>query len=62
MSTIKDLQLSRSTVTRRFEEMEENLAAELERDIGRCECFSIQFDESTDCGYRALVRFHKDGV
>jgi len=48
MSAIKDLQLSRSTVTRRFEGMEQNLAAELERDICRCECFSIQFDESTD--------------
>jgi len=48
MSAIKDLQLSRSTVTRRFEGMEEKLAAELERDIGRRECFSIQFDESTD--------------
>ena len=28
--------------------MEENLAAQLERDIDRCECFSLQFDESTD--------------
>ena len=48
MSAIKDLQLSRSTVTKRFEGMEENLAAQLERDIDRCECFSLQFDESTD--------------
>ena len=48
MSEIKDLQLSRSTVTRRFEGMEENLAAQLERDIDRCECFSLQFDDSTD--------------
>ena len=48
MSAIKDLQFSRSTVTRRFEGMEENLAAQLERDIDRCECFSLQFDESTD--------------
>jgi len=48
MSAIEDLQLSRSMVTRRFEGMEENLAAELEGDIGKCECFSIQFDESTD--------------
>ena len=28
--------------------MEENLVAQLERDIDRCECFSLQFDESTD--------------
>ena len=48
MSAIKDLQLLRSTVTRRFEVMEENLAAQLERDIDRCECFSLQFDESID--------------
>ena len=48
MSEIKDLQLSRSKVTRRFEGMEENLAAQLEKDIDRCECFSLQFDESTD--------------
>ena len=46
MSAIKGLQLSRSTVIRRFEVMEENLAAQLERDIDRCECFSLQFDES----------------
>ena len=44
MSAIKDLQLSRSTVTRRFEIMKENLAAQLERDIDRCECFSLQFE------------------
>ena len=48
MSAIKNLQLSRSTVTRRIEGIEKNFAVELERDIGRCECFSIQFDESTD--------------
>ena len=34
MSASKDLQLSRNTVTKRFEGMEENLAAPLERDIG----------------------------
>ena len=28
--------------------MEKNLAAQLEREIGWCECFSLQFDESTD--------------
>ena len=48
MSAITDLQLSRSTVTRQFEGMEENLAAQLERYIDRCECFLLQFDESID--------------
>ena len=48
MSAIKDLQLSRSAVTRQFEGMEEDLAAQLERDIDRCEYFSLQFDESED--------------
>ena len=48
MSAIKNLQLSRNRVTRRFEGMEENLAAQLKRDIGRCECFSLQFDGTRD--------------
>ena len=48
MSAIKDLQLSKSTVTKRFEGMEENLTAKLERVIGRYECFSIQFVKSID--------------
>ena len=48
MSAIEVLQFSRSTVTRRFEVMEENLAAQLERYIDRCECFSLQVDELID--------------
>ena len=48
MFAIKDIQLSRSTMTRRCEGMEENLTAQLQRDIAMCECFSLQFDESTD--------------
>lgn len=47
MSAIKDIQLSRN-VTRRCEGMEENLAAQLHRDIAVCVSFSLQFDESTD--------------
>ncbi|XP_067937246.1 general transcription factor II-I repeat domain-containing protein 2A-like [Watersipora subatra] len=48
MSAIKDVQLSRSTMTRRCEEIEKNVTAQLQRDIAMCECFSLQFDESTD--------------
>ena len=48
MSAIKDRQLSRNTVIRQFEEMEKNFAAQLKRDIGMCECFLLQFDESTN--------------
>ena len=48
MSAIKDIQLSRNTVRRRCKKMEENLAAKLQKDIAKCECFSLQFDESTD--------------
>ena len=33
-------------MTNRSERMWGNLAAQLQRDIGRCECFSLQFDES----------------
>ena len=47
MLAIKDIQLSRNTMTKQCERMEENLAARLQRDIARSECFSLQFDEST---------------
>lgn len=48
VNAIKDVQLSRNTVTRRCEEMAENLHEQLKKDIDACECFSLQFDESTD--------------
>ena len=48
VSVIKDIQLSRNTVTRRCEEMEENLTAQSRKDRARCECFSLQFDGPTD--------------
>ena len=48
MSAIKDMQLSRSTVTRRCEDMSEDLHSQLKKDVNSCECFSLQFDESTD--------------
>ena len=46
MSPIKDLQLSRNTVTRRFERMETLQLCW--REIGSLECYLLQFDESTD--------------
>ena len=48
MNAIKDMQLSRSTVTRRCEDMSEDLHSQLKKDVNSCECFSLQFDESTD--------------
>ena len=48
LSTIKALQLSRSTVTLRCEAMAEDLTQQMWKDIGDCECFSLQLDESTD--------------
>ena len=48
LSSIKALQLSRSTVTRCCEVMAEDLTQQLWKDIGDCKCFSLQLDESTD--------------
>ena len=48
LSSIKALQLSRSTVTRCCEVMAEDLTHQLWKDITDCECFSLQLDESTD--------------
>ncbi|KAJ8352117.1 hypothetical protein SKAU_G00235930 [Synaphobranchus kaupii] len=48
LSSIKALQLSRSTVTRRCEATAEDLTQQMWKDIGDCECFSLQLDESTD--------------
>lgn len=48
ISTIKDMQLSWNTVTRRCEGMAEDVETQLKKDIDACECFSLQFDESTD--------------
>lgn len=46
--SIKALQLSRTTITRRSEVMAEDLTQQLWKDIADCECFSLQLDESTD--------------
>jgi len=51
LSSIKALQLSRSTVTRRCEVMAEDLTQQLQKDIADCDCFSLQLDESTDSRY-----------
>jgi len=48
MKAIKEVQLSRNTTSRRFERMAVDVEEQLKRDIDACECFSLQFDESTD--------------
>jgi len=44
----RDVQLSRGTVTRRCEGMAEDVEEQLRKDVEQCQCFSLQFDESTD--------------
>jgi len=48
LTNIQDLQLSRSTVTRRVEVLSENVNTKLISDIQRCHYFSLQLDESND--------------
>ena len=48
LGSIKALQLSRNTVTRRSEAIAEDLTRQLWKAIADCECFSLQLDESTD--------------
>lgn len=48
MKAIKEVQLSRNTITRRCEGMAVDVEEQLRKDIDACECFSLQFDESTD--------------
>ncbi len=48
MAAVKDIQLSRNTVSQRCEGITGNLEKQLEKDIDCCECFSLQFDEFTD--------------
>ena len=55
LSSIKALQLSRHTVTRRCEAMAEDLTHQMWKDIRDCECFSLQLDESTDVSDIAQV-------
>ncbi|CAH0407789.1 unnamed protein product [Chilo suppressalis] len=48
MSAIRELQLSRPTVTRRIEVTSQDMADKLKHDIVECTYFSLQLDESTD--------------
>ncbi|XP_072377744.1 zinc finger BED domain-containing protein 5-like [Diabrotica undecimpunctata] len=48
MSVIKEVQLSRPTVTRCIEIMGKDLESQVKSDIMKCMYFSLQFDESTD--------------
>jgi hypothetical protein len=47
-SAIKEVQLSRSTVTRRVEYMSDDIEQQMRQDLEICEFFSLQLDESTD--------------
>lgn len=48
ISAIKDIQLSRQTVTRRVETISKNLENQTMNYLRDCTYFSLQFDESTD--------------
>ena len=48
ISTLSDVQLGASTMTRRVSAMSTNLAEQLDRDLVRYRWFSIQCDESVD--------------
>jgi hypothetical protein len=47
-NAIKEVQLSRSTVTRRVECMSDDNEQQMRQDLEICEFFSLQLDESTD--------------
>lgn len=48
LSNIKSLQLSRTTVMRRIEDLSSHVNNQLMSDIHNCVAFSLQFDESND--------------
>lgn len=48
MADVKDIQLSRNTVTQQCVGIAGNLKDQLKNDIDSCECFSLQLNESTD--------------
>ena len=48
ITNIKELQLSKRTVTRRVELLGENMNSKLMLDIKDCHAFSLQLDESND--------------
>ena len=45
---IKELELPKNTVMRRIGKMSENVVDQLRNDFTKCECFSLQLNESTD--------------
>jgi len=45
---IKEVQLSRNATIRRCEGMAVDVVEQLRKDTDACECFFLQFDESTD--------------
>lgn len=53
MDPIKDIRLSQSTVTCKCKGMA--VKEQLKKDIDTCECFSLQFNESTDMMDRAML-------
>jgi hypothetical protein len=48
ISTIKNIPLSRPSVTSKVELIAENVTEQLKMDLLSCACFSLQLDESTD--------------
>ena len=54
-AAFQDLQLSRNTVMRRVEKMNENVSQQLQADISKCNAFSLQLDESTDISDTAQI-------
>ena len=47
-NAIQGLQLSRNTVMRRIESMNQNRSDQYCEDVAQCVAFSLQMDESTD--------------
>jgi hypothetical protein len=57
-NAIKEVQLSRSTVTRRVECMSDDTEQQMRQDLEICEFLSLQIDESTDvCDISKLLVF-----
>lgn len=55
ISSLADVQLGASTVTRRVSALSENLNEQLDKDLNTCWWFSIQCDESVDSSSTAQL-------
>ena len=55
ISSLAEVQLGASTVTRRVSAMSENLNEQLDKDLSTCRWFSIQCDESVDSSSTAQL-------